>query len=943
MNEKQVKELFEQRTNELKQVKDACLKINSQIRPLEMRMNEIRSSKKQMEDYISMYPVNIAEEQSVMSQYNKLHSIAQKAEESKNILDHYLSTNEEGQKDLIDNEKIKDLKEIVRATRILYSRKKILQRSIKYLDTEKQTLNDSKEDLQRDIQEMRRWSIELEGKLALKFQKRQTKLAKVKKEAESLQELHKRKTNEYEDMKRNALKGYNDIKVLNQSILNQQNRVAQDILEIKDSVQLKNNGLMMIKQLMDAKQKLEQRYESSNRMMIAEFSINLVQKQINELKSDFEMLNEEYANSHKYCKSHLSNIKNLKDLYNDIYKIHNQKLEEKQELQNQMNEIKKINMSLDQEIKNCRNEINDKKKTLSEKKKRLDYTMIDDFQKIKGEINAVQNKAQSNIKTLEDENKIIDVLSKEAEVSHNIVESIQANKNSTPNNDEVAKFQELCSHLKYSFAELLEKKIGENREIDSQFVEDSKILDKYFYEIKRTMSPDEAFNTQADKITDDNIENDEHGPIEIMDLKNDHLIFAEDEGKYYVEKGTHKELIKLLFNPIIYQAAYRNQLLFAWHNSNISLSLLIDILVKCIDELNDEAMHEDNVDTILSFVIAWINQYPLDFVSESCQQLVNEIIGKLFSHSYILKSKSKDVESIKYKLKKLSSQTVEQFNDEYNQKMVNKINKTILSSNNLDHISIKDFPLMYEKDPLKIAYHLMYTEIVLYRKIKKTELIKCAWSKNTKLINSPNMCILTDKFNNLAKIVSYSILCQKDLKTRKRVLDTWINVMEAAAKIHDFFQIFFIVASLSNPSIVRLRKTWDLIKPERVAKFEELSLLSAPFHSYALYKKTLMKLDVKLALPYAGPWLTQMTFLEDGNPSKCTFPTNDGDAFGEEGICFKKHRYYYKALQFVQQPWGADIKFELEENLLKFCETYVVDPAIAKDAIFSKISHSLED
>lgn len=85
-------------------------------------------------------------------------------------------------------------------------------------------------------------------------------------------------------------------------------------------------------------------------------------------------------------------------------------------------------------------------------------------------------------------------------------------------------------------------------------------------------------------------------------------------------------------------------------------------------------------------------------------------------------------------------------------------------------------------------------------------------------------------------------------------------------------------SGLAGSSVFRLKQSWPKVERAKISKFEELQALVSPLrNSIALREMTYNTLQVptKLTpqgptvplLPYIGLYLSDLTFIEDGNPN----------------------------------------------------------------------------
>lgn len=109
---------------------------------------------------------------------------------------------------------------------------------------------------------------------------------------------------------------------------------------------------------------------------------------------------------------------------------------------------------------------------------------------------------------------------------------------------------------------------------------------------------------------------------------------------------------------------------------------------------------------------------------------------------------------------------------------------------------------------------------------------------------------------------------------------------------HCFLLSFSLVISgVTSTAIYRLKKTWAIVDKNTMSIFEELNTLLSRDNNFANFRKALHKIQPP-ALPYLGVYLTDMTFVDQGNPDLLT---------GTQLINFHKRRLLSFVIREIQQ------------------------------------------
>lgn len=243
--------------------------------------------------------------------------------------------------------------------------------------------------------------------------------------------------------------------------------------------------------------------------------------------------------------------------------------------------------------------------------------------------------------------------------------------------------------------------------------------------------------------------------------------------------------------------------------------------------------------------------------------------------------------------------------------------------------------LLFCADPLILAEHFTYHEMKIIQSMQPREFLNTAWTSLAKQELSPNVCRMIEHFNTVSLSIAASIVKQSEQSDRCRIIERWIQVMDAAREILNFQLVFEIVGALCNPAITRLKTTMASIDPDAKKTFDELRALTSPNLRFKEYRERLDKTAKQIAVPYIGPLLTSLVYCSDGNPSKTTVAET-----GEFQWNLSKFRVYAQIMNEICSPWASECKFVLNPELYRRVST--LEPPQETDGELFQLSQTLE-
>uniref|UniRef100_A0A7S4PFG4 Ras-GEF domain-containing protein n=1 Tax=Paramoeba aestuarina TaxID=180227 RepID=A0A7S4PFG4_9EUKA len=174
-----------------------------------------------------------------------------------------------------------------------------------------------------------------------------------------------------------------------------------------------------------------------------------------------------------------------------------------------------------------------------------------------------------------------------------------------------------------------------------------------------------------------------------------------------------------------------------------------------------------------------------------------------------------------------------------------------------------------------------------------------SWNKKDKETLAPNISAMIKQFNLFSNWVSCALVTQATLEGRVSTLKKFIDLMEALQALNNFNGMMEVLSGVNSSSVRRMKKTFSSLDAEYTKKFDKIEFLLSHKLSYKEYRHHLHNINPP-CVPYMGVYLTDLTFLMDGNPDNV-----DGGL-----INFKKRRLIAEVIEEIHQYQVGYLKNE---------------------------------
>eukprot|EP00300_Choanocystis_sp_HF-7_P013996 c18531_g1_i3.p1 GENE.c18531_g1_i3~~c18531_g1_i3.p1 ORF type:complete len:575 (+),score=26.95 c18531_g1_i3:260-1726(+) len=217
--------------------------------------------------------------------------------------------------------------------------------------------------------------------------------------------------------------------------------------------------------------------------------------------------------------------------------------------------------------------------------------------------------------------------------------------------------------------------------------------------------------------------------------------------------------------------------------------------------------------------------------------------------------------------------------------------------------------IILQTDADEIARQMTIADFQIYCAVKPVELLNLAWSKAKYKHLAPNVLQMIERFNHVGSWVVSNILWQESLKARTAMYTKLLLVAQGLRKCNNFNSLLAVLAGFGNASVHRLKWTKEGLKKEHVDLLAELEAIMKAEGSYRNFRQILHSIAPPCC-PYLGMYLTDLTFMDDGNPDYVKSPSGDTKL-----INFKKREMIVGVITEIQQYQQTKYTFEVKPEV----------------------------
>ncbi|EPZ32952.1 Guanine-nucleotide dissociation stimulator CDC25 domain-containing protein [Rozella allomycis CSF55] len=171
-------------------------------------------------------------------------------------------------------------------------------------------------------------------------------------------------------------------------------------------------------------------------------------------------------------------------------------------------------------------------------------------------------------------------------------------------------------------------------------------------------------------------------------------------------------------------------------------------------------------------------------------------------------------------------------------------------------------------DDVELARQMAIIAFDLFVKIQRSELLHQAWSKPKLQHEAPNLMAFINRFNSESAFLAVSILSNTRVKARAKVMDKFIRIAYQSKVLRNYSTAFALLSALNSASVNRLKHTKNLLPKPTLQMLNELESFFISNNNYKTLRDALANSDNQPTIPSMAIYLQDLTFIEDGNPSK---------------------------------------------------------------------------
>jgi len=209
-----------------------------------------------------------------------------------------------------------------------------------------------------------------------------------------------------------------------------------------------------------------------------------------------------------------------------------------------------------------------------------------------------------------------------------------------------------------------------------------------------------------------------------------------------------------------------------------------------------------------------------------------------------------------------------------------------------------------------LAQQLTIVDWQIYSTIEASELLNQAWNTKKYKHRSPNVIAMIQRANRFSFWVATMILSQPTNKARRKIYEKFMGISLELRKLNNYHTLMGVIAGMNTSSINRLNTMKNEASSRITKQFKKIEDVMNPRSAFATYRQMLHESSPPI-IPYLGVYLTDLTFIEDGNKDYLDDP-------GTTIINFSKRELVYRVIEEIKQYQQTGYDFKALEPIHTF-------------------------
>ena len=309
---------------------------------------------------------------------------------------------------------------------------------------------------------------------------------------------------------------------------------------------------------------------------------------------------------------------------------------------------------------------------------------------------------------------------------------------------------------------------------------------------------------------------------------------------------------------------------------------------------------------VLNLLKSWVNQYTHDFVDDpQFSEDFSQFLDKLGT----FEGMNLGTKTLKMQLKKKSKSIKEEGKEEEGGKGSRETHRS--GPPKSFEPSFKGSGAnLFGINPVEMARQLTIYESTLYRKIKPWEFLNQAWAKKGG-VGAPNVLEMIHWSTKVSGFVATEIM-KAPINKKIRVISYFIQVAATLRDLNNFNALMEIIAGFGNAAVWRLQPFFNEVPRKYAQIMADLRVTMSTEKNNKSIRETLRSVDMP-CIPYLGMFLTDLTFIEDGNSD-----TTKGGL-----INFTKRRYVAQVILEIQQYQQIGYRLKSVPIILQYINAFI--------------------